>query len=157
MAALFAATTVFLSCSCSGGEPDSGPVIGGETGGDDNTELPGNIDVTVPESSSDAVAYEDIYDKNPDNSWFNMPVSSRVPKAHWTCVDVIDRGDRLRRRCVRLSCVCTWPSYACRRLEQQPRNDISRSCFSCSRSCQGHKSEEDKLFHICPLCVILPE
>lgn len=94
MAALFAASAVFLSCSCSGGEPDSGPIIGGETGGGDNTDLPGNIDVTVPESSSDAVAYEDIYDKNPDNSWFNMPVSSRVPKAHWTCVDVIDRGDR---------------------------------------------------------------
>lgn len=90
MAALFAASAVFLSCSCSGGEPDSGPVIGGETGGGDNTDLPGNIDVTVPESSSDAVAYEDIYDKNPDNSWFNMPVSTRVPKAHWTCVDVIE-------------------------------------------------------------------
>lgn len=94
MAALFAASVVFLSCSCSGGEPDSGPIIGGETGGGDNTDLPDNIDVTVPESSTDAVAYEDIYDKNPDNSWFNMPVSSRVPKAHWTCVDVIDRGDR---------------------------------------------------------------
>lgn len=94
MAALFAASAVFLSCSCSGGEPDSGPVIGGETGGGGNTELPDNMDVTIPESSSDAVAYEDIYDKNPDNSWFNMPVSSRVPKAHWTCVDVIDRGDR---------------------------------------------------------------
>lgn len=31
MAALFAASAVFLSCSCSGGEPDSGPVIGGDT------------------------------------------------------------------------------------------------------------------------------
>ena len=66
MAALFAASAVFLSCSCSGGEPDSGPIIGGETGGGDNTDLPDNIDVTVPESASDAVAYEDIYDKNPD-------------------------------------------------------------------------------------------
>ncbi len=93
IAALIAASVVLFS-SCSGGEPDSGPVIGGETGGGGNTGLPDNTDVSIPESSSDAVCYEDIYDKNTDNSWFNMPVSSRVPEAHWTCVDVIDREDR---------------------------------------------------------------
>lgn len=43
MAALFAASAVFLSCSCSGGESDSGPVIGGETGGGVNTGIMNEI------------------------------------------------------------------------------------------------------------------
>lgn len=43
MAALFAASAVFLSCSCSGGELDSGPVVGGETGGGVNTGIMNEI------------------------------------------------------------------------------------------------------------------
>lgn len=43
LAALLVSSTMFLSCSCSGGEPDSGPVIGGETGGGVNTGIMSEI------------------------------------------------------------------------------------------------------------------
>ena len=47
-----------------------------------------------PDPQVEAVEYESLYDPISDEGQYYMPVSKKVPAAHWTIVDVAKRGDR---------------------------------------------------------------
>lgn len=91
-----AALVLSALLSCGSGEKGGPAITGGENGDCSSTDgtLPGRIDVTVPESSPEAVAYNDLYDSSPDAGRFSMPEMPVRPVMHWTCVDIADRSDR---------------------------------------------------------------
>ena len=80
--ASLSAISILFSCACSDNiVPDDA----------DNSKDNSELDLTP---NPDAVSYIDMYDKVADNGHYYMPETSRVPKKHWTCVDVETRGDR---------------------------------------------------------------
>jgi hypothetical protein len=68
---------------------DNATIINGGTGipnaGKDTSETESTF--TLPDSDPDAVEYESIYDEAADNGQYYMPLSNRVPKKYWTCVN----------------------------------------------------------------------